>query len=213
MLVVETRASANQYRSTQAFEAAEAGLEWALARLNDDTPIGDDCLPSADPAAPSFRERYLRDDGDRLSRGHMGQRRHRDAAAGGLHARRCGWSCSCPASGHAVVADPEGSATVPVFTLRFADGPRPGIVRAIASGCTRERRALRCDLERRPGRPPGSRSRSACSPALRAAPAAALTVAGSLDADAGALGVHNADAAPAASPSMRAAMSPATPCA
>ena len=31
--VVETRASANQYRSTQSFEAAEAGLEWALARL------------------------------------------------------------------------------------------------------------------------------------------------------------------------------------
>src|SRR6187551_945075 len=62
--IVETRASANQYRTTQSFEAAEAGLEWALARLNDDAPIGDDCLPSGDPAAPSFRERYLRDDGN-----------------------------------------------------------------------------------------------------------------------------------------------------
>ena len=61
--IVEARASANQYRSTQSFEAAEAGLEWALARLNDSTPIGDDCLPSADPAATSFRARYLRDDG------------------------------------------------------------------------------------------------------------------------------------------------------
>src|SRR5436190_6892793 len=61
--IVETRASANQYRSTQSFEAAEAGLEWALARFNDDAPMGDDCLPSGDPAAPSFRERYLRDDG------------------------------------------------------------------------------------------------------------------------------------------------------
>ena len=51
-LVFEQRASANQYRSTQAFEAAEAGLEWTLARLNDVRPIGADCLPTADPAPP-----------------------------------------------------------------------------------------------------------------------------------------------------------------
>ena len=135
--VVETRASANQYRSTQSFEAAEAGLEWALARLNDDTPIGDDCLPSADPAAPTFRERYLRDDGN----GFRGATWDDAGIATPLQAAcvrgAAGWSCSCPPSGPAVVADPEGSATVPVFTLRFADGPRPGIVRAIASGCTR----------------------------------------------------------------------------
>ncbi len=86
--IVETRASANQYRSTQSFEAAEAGLEWALARLNDNAPIGDDCLPSADPAAPSFRERYLRDDGAGFVAATWDDAGTRDAAAGGLRARR-----------------------------------------------------------------------------------------------------------------------------
>jgi Tfp pilus assembly protein PilX len=33
-LIFEQRTSANQYRSTQAFEAAEAGIDWALAMLN-----------------------------------------------------------------------------------------------------------------------------------------------------------------------------------
>ena len=192
--VVETRASANQYRSTQSFEAAEAGLEWALARLNDDTPIGDDCLPSADPAAPTFRERYLRDEGN----GFRGATWDDAGIATPLQAAcvrgAAGWSCSCPPSGPAVVADPEGSATVPVFTLRFADGPRPGIVRAIASGCTRI--GAPCDATSNVGHEAAARVEVALAliAGLRAAPAAALTVAGSLDAGAGALGVHNRDA-------------------
>ena len=33
-LIFEQKTSANQSRSTAAFEAAEAGIEWALAQLN-----------------------------------------------------------------------------------------------------------------------------------------------------------------------------------
>jgi len=193
--IVETRASANQYRSTQSFEAAEAGLEWALARLNDNAPIGDDCLPSADPAAPSFRERYLRDDGA----GFVAATWDDAGTAAPLQAAcvrgEGGWSCSCPASGAAVVAEPEGSTTAPGFRLQFADGARPGIVRAIATGCTR--RGTPCTASTDAGHEAAARLEVALGlvAGLRAAPAAALTVGGNLDAGASALGVHNRDPA------------------
>ena len=58
-LVFEQRSSANQLRSTQAFEAAEAGLEWALAQLDNPQRLAADCTPSTDAAATSFRSRYL----------------------------------------------------------------------------------------------------------------------------------------------------------
>ena len=193
--IVETRASANQYRSTQSFEAAEAGLEWALARLNDSTPIGDDCLPSGDPAAPSFRARYLRDNGA----GFIAANRDDAGTPEPLQARcvrgESGWSCSCPANGPAVVADPEGTATAPGFTLQFANGARPGIVRAIATGCTR--RGAPCTVTSDAGHEAAARLEVALGlvAGLRAAPVAALTVGGNLDAGASALGVHNRDAA------------------
>ena len=60
-LLAEQRQAGNQLRSTQAFEAAEAGLEWALALLGDAEPIGTDCTPSP-AAATTLRDRALRFD-------------------------------------------------------------------------------------------------------------------------------------------------------
>jgi len=128
-LVFEQRSSANQARATQAFEAAEAGLEWAQAQLNSTQRIGADCLPSADPAAPSFRERHL----------------GIDAATGAITPAALnpscvrtgsGWSCSCPVTGPATPSAPTGTDAAPAFSLRFEPAGRAGAVRIGASGCT-----------------------------------------------------------------------------
>ena len=58
-LLFEQRSAANGVRAAQAFEAAEAGLEWATAQLNANRRIGADCTPSSDPAATSFLMRHL----------------------------------------------------------------------------------------------------------------------------------------------------------
>jgi hypothetical protein len=158
--IVETRASANQYRSTQSFEAAEAGLEWVLARLNDDTPIGDDCLPSDDPAARSFRDRMLRDAGAGLvvaTWNDAGTPRPLQAAC--VRADD-GWSCRCPPGGVAAVVEPEGAATAPRFLVQLADGRAAGIVRAIATGCTRSGASCTDIGADNTKRRPGSRWRS-----------------------------------------------------
>ena len=60
--IFEQKTSANQFRATKAFEAAEAGLEWAIGQLNDPTVIN--AAPSCTAAITgfltknSFRVRY-----------------------------------------------------------------------------------------------------------------------------------------------------------
>jgi len=195
-VVVEARASANQYRSAQAFEAAEAGLEWALARLNDGTPIGDDCEPTAEPAASAFRERYLAHD----DAAGFGPATWDDAGTPAPREAACirgddGWSCACPTSGHAAPAIPEGSTTAPGFRIVFAAGTRPGIVRAFATGCTRSESS--CAATTGEGHEAAARLEVSFGlvPGLRSAPAAALTARGSVDAGAAALGLHQPDPA------------------
>ena len=128
-LVFEQRSAANQARATQAFEAAEAGLEWAQAQLNSSQRIGADCLPSADPAVLSFRERYLGIDGatGAITAAALNPSCLRSAS---------GWSCSCPTSGPAGLSAPSGTEPAPAFSLQFQPTSRVGTVRVRASGCT-----------------------------------------------------------------------------
>ena len=128
-LVFEQRSAANHARAAQAFEAAEAGLEWAQAQLNSAQRIGTDCKPSADLAARSFRERTLSLD---RATGAVAAKALRTSCVHGAY----GWSCSCPTSGPTTLSAPNGNVPAPAFSLLFRPGARAGTVRISASGCS-----------------------------------------------------------------------------
>ena len=154
-LIFEQRTSANQYRSTQAIEAAEAGVEWALAMLNGGR-IGNNCREAGAPAnATSFRQRYLSvDDDGRFTP-------VADPLAGAPVApappvplmpscvfNGVDWACNCPVQGPPVLVAPVGNGPFPAFRVRFSIVDplvpnvatpvitQPGLVMVEVNGCT-----------------------------------------------------------------------------
>jgi len=198
-VVVEEQRSANELRSRIAFAAADAGLEWALARINDSTPIGATCRPSADPAATTFRARVLRID---AASGAVTPTTWNDAGSAVALQAACvrggaGWTCSCPTNGRPVLPAVDGGALAPAFFVELAAASRPGVVRVVATGCTKAAVASGCAAADASGREATARVEIAWAllPALRSVPVAALTVGGDLDVGAAALGVANVDSA------------------
>jgi len=194
-VLTETRSSANQYRSTQAFEAAEAGLEWALARLNDDTRLGDDCLPGDADGAASFRDRHLHYD---ATLGALAPTLWNDGGTPTALLAAClrgdtGWSCSCPAAGAPSLAAIAGTSVAPAFAVELLPGAKPGLVVAVATGCTT--RTTPCGATADAAQEAAVRVEVAFGlvPGLRAAPVAALTTGGDVDAGDASLGLHGSD--------------------
>src|SRR5437867_313280 len=114
-LLFEQKTSANQYRATSAFEVAEAGIEWATARLNEPQKIDAACSPSADAADKTFRDKYLQ---------------HSVVASGFAPVANAKPGCRLPATGMPVCSCPEagsnpnlGTANEPSFTVVFASVP------------------------------------------------------------------------------------------
>ena len=194
-LVFEQRAATNQYRSTQAFEAAEAGIEWALAQLNDNGRLGPDCRPANDPTATSFRARYLafnRADASFTPRTWV-QNGASTALQPSCVRSATGWVCSCPTQGLPALSAVPIASPAPAFTLQFQPGDKPGTVRVAAIGCTSL--AGECLPGATASADASARIEAAFGllAALRTPPAAALTTRGTADAGSAALGAHNPD--------------------
>lgn len=164
--LLELRQSANQMHSTAAFEAAEAGLEWAAALLNTNERLGTDCRP-ATTAIETFRERHLDLGVPALT--------PRPLQPACLHGPN-GWACACPGDAPADLGPATGPDAGAAFSLRLAAGPQPGVLRVTSTGCSHW--AGEC----RPGgggRDPATARHEALfvlQPALRSPPSAALTV-------------------------------------
>lgn len=183
-LVFEQRTAANQLRATQAFEAAEAGLEWALAMLHAGR-VDAACTPLADPdaAGDTFRDRRVAID---AASGRVTARLRSD---GQPRAAACvfdggAWRCSCPDDTAPAPAAPADAGPFPAFVVRLHDDPAhpPGVIRVESTGCARFDGAAVCPsgADVHDGRATVS-VLAALHGALATPPAAAVTVRGDLD--------------------------------
>lgn len=195
-MLFEQKTSANQLRSTKAFEAAEAGIEWATSMLNDPRHINASCTTTGTNTL-SFRSKYL------PYSPASGFAPVSTAQPGCSMSTTTGTpvlSCSCPAAG----SNPSLSSTTDsTFTVKFEplNGTTlPGVtannesVLVTSYGCTA------ADGRCVPGatNPADAYQRISVllklRPALRAVPAAAITTGGSLKLTSAASSVSNTDA-------------------
>lgn len=148
-LIFEQKTSANQLRSTQAAEAAEAGLQWALGLLNSGR-VNANCQPSANLADTSFRDRYLFINGETGAVTPIPKAAPLPplpvAAAAPTLEPSCvfdgvSWNCRCPTAGDTPQPPiPADGAIYPAFRVRFQQHPDPvnrgQLVRIEVNGCT-----------------------------------------------------------------------------
>lgn len=128
-LIFEQKTSANQVRSTLAFEMAEAGIEWATGMLNSPFDITTDCTLLSTTNI-SFRRKYIQTG---YSSGNYNVA-SATTTYPGCKANGTTLTCSCPAVG----SSPSLGTTVqPGFTVAFSDvSGDPIAVRVTATGCT-----------------------------------------------------------------------------
>jgi len=196
-VLFEQKTSANQLRATRAFEAAEAGIEWATAMLNDPRNIDANCTPGATGATQSFRAKYLPYD---ATTGFTPVTTAQPGCSISNNSGTPAISCKCPAAG----SNPTGlaSSTSPTFTVLFqpvntttlpSATPDPESVLVTSYGCTS------ADGRCVPGATGTADAYQKISvilklrPSIRAVPAAPITTGGALQLTSSASVVNNTD--------------------
>ncbi len=162
-LLIEHRTSASQWHGAVAFEAAEAGLDWAQDRLNHPGQLDAQCRPATPVAGGTgFRASHL-------------PTGTQPAPSAGCRLPGGALDCACPSGGQVWVGD-----TVPRFAVRLTPETGSDAIRAHSLGCAAD--DAPCDLDT--PAPPEADARAPLSVALRlvpllpSLPAAALTCGG-----------------------------------
>jgi Tfp pilus assembly protein PilX len=175
--VDEQRSATRRQHAGQAFEAAEAGLEWGLAMLNEPRSVDAQCHATSGTAT-SFRQRTLAID---PASGRIDTR----PTAAGCSRTGDAWECRCAADAPTTT---DGPGTTAAFALTLQPAATAGLVRLTAVGCRRAPCGETTDdASRRLDVTLG------LVPALAHPPVAALTVRGDVDAGGAALTLHSRD--------------------
>jgi PilX N-terminal len=188
-LIFEQKTSANQVRSTAAFEVAEAGLEWATGMLNTPTLVTPHCTMTT-----SFRQRYLG----------TGAVSPTPRTYPGCKIDGTTLTCACPSAagaGAEAFANPN-SDVLPSFTISFEDVGDPQAVRVTSTGCTAQSGMCRPNTALTPSGATTANSDAWAQVSvilklrslLRAAPSAPLTCGGACNVD-GSYNIINTDVA------------------
>jgi hypothetical protein len=191
-LVFEQKSSANQYRSTIAMNAAEAGLEWATAMLNKSGRVTQTCTDSNLDADTDFRQRYLAYVSTTKSWSPVAGSGAVVAACVTSHraATDHDWVCSCQTAGTApsLVSPPIGGFK-PGFAVAFVSNPAARSFDVVSYGCTSAITSSTCVGDAAAT----VRATFASVPAVATAPGAPLTVRGMVNVGDAALAVQNSD--------------------